>query len=69
MLVVAAVRARADVSNQQAPTPGLDQLSLELCRIGEEIVDLPSLPLELAEKLLRLDAAIQRLGRLAVSGG
>lgn len=35
--VVAALRAGADVSNQQAPTAGLDQLCLELCRVSEDL--------------------------------
>ena len=60
-LMVAALKAGEDAVVGQSPTGSIGEISLELCRTTEELVDLPGLTIDLAEKLLRLDAAVQRL--------
>jgi hypothetical protein len=60
--VVAALRAGQHLGAERPAEPfSLGEISLELCRVTEELGNLPNLTLELAEKLLRLDAVAQRL--------
>ena len=59
--VLAALRTGHKLNAEQGHKVGIDEISAELTRISEDLGDLPDLTMQLAEKVLQIDAVAQRL--------
>lgn len=59
--VLAALRTGHELNAEQGDKVGIDEISAELTRISEDLGDLPDLTMQLAEKVLQIDAVAQRL--------